>query len=109
MTASTANSGNVCIQARMANANPWAIKNWADSAAHAIIKAETRIAGAVQSMVAGPVSRISDAKNSSKKAGVKLRKGNRPMVQRTYAILSRRNAAARVRRYRGARMSGAHS
>src|SRR3954451_16934751 len=52
-TASTANSGNVCIQARMARAKPWATKNWADSAPHVMSRDATRMAGVVQSVAQG--------------------------------------------------------
>src|SRR5215469_11421724 len=57
-TASTANSGSVCSHARIASANPCAMKNCDDSAAQAIISAEIRMAGAAHSTVAGLVARI---------------------------------------------------
>src|SRR5690349_6272023 len=57
-TASTANSGSVCSQARMASAKPWATKNCADSAAHAMSMAASRIDGAVQRKDDGGNSRI---------------------------------------------------
>src|SRR5579872_1000409 len=57
-TASTANSGSVCSQARMANAKPWATKNCADSAAQAMSMAASRIEGAVHRKDAGGNSRI---------------------------------------------------
>src|ERR1035437_914719 len=47
-TASTANSGSVCSHARMASANPCAMKNCADSAAHAMSMAAARMDGTVQ-------------------------------------------------------------
>src|SRR5437879_10717879 len=78
-----------------------------DSAAHAIMTAETIIAGAVHSAVAGWTWGMGTANNRSrKKAGWTFRRGNRPMVQRTYAQLSRGNAAARLRSRGGARRSG---
>src|SRR5436305_4175618 len=49
MTASTANSGNVCSHARIASANPCAIRNCAASAAQAMMNDESRMAGKVQS------------------------------------------------------------
>src|SRR3982751_5223785 len=52
-TASTANSGSVCIQARMAKANPCATKNWADSAPQVIRREASRIQGVVQSTAQG--------------------------------------------------------
>src|SRR5689334_88298 len=59
-TASTANSGSVCSHARMASANPCATKNCADSAAHAMSMAATRIEGAVQSTDDGLSGGITD-------------------------------------------------
>src|SRR5436305_3731290 len=47
-TASTANSGRVCIHARIASAKPCATKNCADSAPHVINNEAPRIAGVVQ-------------------------------------------------------------
>src|SRR6266853_2275594 len=49
MTASTANSGSVWSQARMARARPCEIRNWAASAPHAIRSAARTIDGNVQS------------------------------------------------------------
>src|SRR3954454_13349540 len=60
-TASTANSGSVCSHARIASATPCAMKYCADSAAHAISIADTRIAGALHNSDAAPVSGISPA------------------------------------------------
>src|SRR5213593_1823909 len=48
MTASTANSGRVWSQARIASASPWAMKNCAASAPHMMRTAEERIAPKVQ-------------------------------------------------------------
>src|SRR5258708_22400181 len=48
MTASTANSGSVCSQARMASANPCEMRNCAASAAQAMTNAERRMLGKVQ-------------------------------------------------------------
>src|SRR2546421_2752958 len=48
MTASTANSGIVCSQARMASASPCDIRNCAASAAQAMTKEEKRMLGKVQ-------------------------------------------------------------
>src|SRR5205085_10268296 len=48
ITASTANSGNVCSHARIASANPCDIKNCAASAPHAMTNAEKRMEGNVQ-------------------------------------------------------------
>src|SRR5258708_37045609 len=55
MTASTANSGSVCSQARMARANPCEMRNCAASAPQAITNAEKRIEGNVQSAEMGDV------------------------------------------------------
>src|SRR5205809_1488306 len=52
-TASTANSGSVCSHARIASATPCAMKNRADSAAHAISMDAARIDGAVHSTLHG--------------------------------------------------------
>src|SRR5258708_39028041 len=49
MTASTANSGSVCSQARMARASPWEMRNCAASAPQAIRNDESRMLGNVQS------------------------------------------------------------
>ena len=54
MTASTANSGSACSQARMASARPRDTQNWAHSAAHAIRKAEKTMEGNGQSPFARP-------------------------------------------------------
>src|SRR5436305_418080 len=48
MTASTANSGRVCSQARMARARPCEIRNCAASAPQAMTNAERRMEGKVQ-------------------------------------------------------------
>src|SRR5260370_2545976 len=64
-TASTANSGSVCSHARIASANPWAMKNCADSAAQAISKAANRMEGAVHNIDHGPTSRIGSAASNS--------------------------------------------
>ena len=53
MTASTANSGSACIQARMASAIPWDTRNCAHSAPHAIRKAEKTTAGNGQALAHG--------------------------------------------------------
>src|SRR3989441_2361704 len=49
ITASTANSGSVCNQARMASAAPWEIRNCAASAPHATRNADARMLGKVHS------------------------------------------------------------
>src|SRR5437870_6885313 len=49
MTASTANSGRVCSQARMAKARPCEMRNCAASAPQAMTNAEKRMLGKVQS------------------------------------------------------------
>ncbi len=49
MTASTANSGSVCSQARMARASPWEMRNCAASAPQAMTNADRRMLGNVQS------------------------------------------------------------
>src|SRR6185295_5891499 len=49
MTASTANSGSVCSQARIASASPCAMRNCAASAPQAITNAESRMLGKVHS------------------------------------------------------------
>src|SRR5215467_3259864 len=49
ITASTANSGRVCSQARIARASPWDIRNCAASAPHATRKAESSMLGKVHS------------------------------------------------------------
>src|SRR5258708_38735656 len=64
-TASTANSGKVCSHARIARANPWAMKNCADSAAQAMSRAANRIQGAVHSRDQGPTSPMGNAASNS--------------------------------------------
>src|SRR5262245_58326309 len=54
MTASTANSGRVCSQARMASAKPCETRNWAASAAQAISTAEPSTEGKVHSAETAP-------------------------------------------------------
>src|SRR2546427_11945494 len=49
ITASTANSGSVCNQARIARARPWEMRNWAASAPQATRKADVRMPGNVHS------------------------------------------------------------
>src|SRR4051795_9360160 len=49
ITASTANSGSVCSHARIASASPCEIRNCAASAPQAMMNAERRMAGNVQS------------------------------------------------------------
>ncbi len=51
ITASTANSGSVCSQARIASASPCDIMNCAASAPHATRKALSSMLGKVQSAV----------------------------------------------------------
>src|SRR3982751_4691965 len=70
-TASTANSGSVCIQARMARAKPWATKNWADSAPHVMSREARRIAGVVQRVAHGvePWSGPATSKSANPKSG----------------------------------------
>src|SRR5436305_186972 len=53
ITASTANSGMVCSQARMASASPCDIRNCAASAAQAMTNEEKRMLGNVQSQERG--------------------------------------------------------
>src|SRR5438046_5129085 len=80
-----ANSGSVCSHARIASANPCATKYCADSAAHAIMTAATKIAGPAHRIVQGPASRIPGSTNRNRRRKVTpVRWGNRPMVQRTY-------------------------
>src|SRR6476646_3233170 len=83
-TASTANSGSVCSHAKIASANPCAMKNCADSAAQAMAIAETRIAGPAHSTVEGCVSARGTTNRSNRKNEGAFREVNRPMVQRTY-------------------------
>ena len=59
MSASTANSGRVWSQARMARARPWLMKNCATSAPQAMTNAEKRTDGKVQS--AGQAPRLAVA------------------------------------------------
>src|SRR6267378_3220528 len=49
ITASTANSGSVCSQARIASARPWEMRNCAASAPQATRKADARMLGNVHS------------------------------------------------------------
>src|SRR5436309_8310187 len=49
ITASTANSGSVCNQARIARARPWEMRNWAASAPQVTRKADARMLGNVHS------------------------------------------------------------
>src|SRR6185369_6576363 len=83
-TASTANSGSVCSHARIANANPCAMKNCADSAAQAMAIADSRIAGPAQNRVDGGTCARGTASRSNRKNEGVFRGVNRPMVQRTY-------------------------
>src|SRR3982751_3719618 len=64
-TASTANSGRVCIQARIAKANPCATKNCADSAPQVMRREAIRIEGVVQSTAQGLACCKGAAANSS--------------------------------------------
>jgi hypothetical protein len=49
----------------MASAKPWAMKNCADSAPHAINMEANRREGAVHSTAAGPTARMGSAPSSS--------------------------------------------
>src|ERR1051326_2514373 len=113
-----ANSGSVCIQARMARANPWAMKNCADSAAQAMIMAAIRMAGAAQTMVDGLAVSMEGAATKRKIAASARAFGMQEiqrrqqraltnhMVQRLYAVVSRGDAAALLSDLSGARRSG---
>src|SRR5215813_1483214 len=61
MTASTANSGSVWSHARIASASPCETRNWAASAAHAIMTAEPRTVGKVHKAEAAPVASVATA------------------------------------------------
>src|SRR5712691_7491535 len=65
MTASTANSGSACSQARIASAIPCDTRNWAHSAPQEIRKAETTTAGKGQAFAqkpAGPAGAVPGTK-----------------------------------------------